>query len=597
MTFNPNAELVIDVVNAKFLITCPLWANDLVRDLPSRRFDKARKGWAAPILKQNVDFLRKRLVKVPGVRLTDAAKAALDGFDSKLKVLRTGDGFPSWYRFKREPRKHQQQALDRGYGAKAFALFMDMQTGKSKTAIDMVAAHRMEGHITGVLVLTKLALRYNWKGHFEADCPIPYSICLPTTDREREFDAWLKQPHDFKVMVVGWESLSAGRMSELCRRFMAYPGRAIIGDETTFITGHKSIRTDVTIELGRMAEYRYALTGTPALEGPMNLYTQFEYLDPNVIGIGDFYAFRNRYAIMGGYMREVGRSGKKIPTQIVGYQNLDELMELIAPYVFQITKKEAYDLPPKRYQTRTVQLLKAQREVYDRIKKEGVLTLKGGEDHVLKNVLEVMLRLHQVAGGYGVTPREERYWGRDQNGQPVEKIRMHYDPYPLVPPAHNPKIIETLDVVREAKHKQGIIWVTYRHEIDDIVKLLKGDYRVGQLHGGVKERDRQPVVDAFKAGDIQWMVANPATGGMGYTMMASEVNVFYNNTFKAIDRAQAEDRAWGDGQTKSGMWIDIAAERTVDLTILKALAVKQDLSEFVRHRINEAINLLDGEVK
>ena len=33
----------------------------------------------------------------------------------------------------------------------------------------------------------------------------------------------------------------------------------------------------------------------------MNLFMQFEYLDPNIIGIGDYYAFRNRYAIMGGY--------------------------------------------------------------------------------------------------------------------------------------------------------------------------------------------------------------------------------------------------------------------------------------------------------
>lgn len=598
MTFSPSAPMVVDAEDGKFVIRCPVWANDLVRDLPSRRFSKAQRAWTAPILKQNVEAVKK-MVAMPGVRTTDAAVLAIAAFETKLAGLRSKDGFPSWYKFKREPRKHQMLALNRGYGAKAFALFMDMQTGKSKTSIDMTVAHRMEGHITGVLILTKLSLRQNWKGHFEKDCPIPYSMHLPFTDREREFDAWLAKPHDFKVMVVGWESLSAGKMIEFCRRFMAYKGRAIIGDETTFITGHKAQRSEFAVELAHMAEYRYALTGTPALEGPMNLYMQFEFLDPDIIGIGDFYAFRNQYAMMGGYMRPVGNAGKKIPTKIIGYQNLDELMNLIAPHAFQITKAEAYDLPPKRYQVRTVEITPKQREMYRKVKSEGVLQLKGGEEHVLQNILEVALRLHQVTGGYGVMPREERYWGRDpKTKEPIEKVRMKYDPYRLMDPTDNPKIRELNDVIVEAKHKQGIIWAVYRHEIEDIVALMrKSGLKVGELHGGVPERERQPQVDAFERGDVQWIVGNASTGGMGYTMMASEVNIFYNNTFKAIDRVQGEDRAYGDGQTKSGIWIDIVAEKTVDVLIMKALEAKQDLAEFVRYRINEAINLLDGEVK
>lgn len=597
--FNPTEQMQVDLHTngSMFLVRCPLWANEIIRDVPSRRWSKSARAWTVPVLRQNVEAVR-RIMQMPGVHTTVRAKEAVNTYQDKIDGMRRNTGgFPSWYKFKRPPRAHQQRALDKGYGLRAFALFMDMQTGKSKTAIDLTTAHRMEGHIDGTLILTKLSLRGNWLQVLADDCPIPYSAYLPYTDREREFDQWLDKPHDYKVMIVGWESLSAGGMIELCRRFMAYPRRAIIGDETTFISGHKAQRSLYAVELAKAAAYRYALTGTPAAEGPMNLYMQFEYLDPNIIGIGDFLAFRNRYAIMGGFMRPVGNSGKKVPTQIVGYQDLDELTGIIAPHSFQVLKKDAYDLPPKRYKRHEVQITDAQRAMYRKVKSEGVLAQRDGSEMILQNVLEVALRLHQITGGYGVTPREHRYMGLDKDRKPIEKVKTIYEPYAIVTPDKNPKIQELLAVTDEAKHKQGIIWVVYQHEIAAITEQLRlRKLRIGELHGKIAERDRQPMVNEFNKGNLQWVVANAATGGMGFPMMASEVNIFYNNTFKNIDRAQAEDRAYGDGQTKSGIWIDIIGNKTVDALIMAALAQKQDLSDFIKHRIGEAIKLLDGEL-
>ncbi len=593
MSFNPSQKLVIDATGKGLAISCPFWANDLVRDLPNRRWNRSARVWMVPLIKQNVERVLV-IASNAGVEMTDGAKKAIDAYLAQASCARGAPGsqFPSWYKYKTEPRKHQAEALNKGYGLKAYGLFLPMQTGKSKTAIDLSAAHRMEGNIKAVLVFCKLTLRKNWSQQFQLHCPIPYSMYLPATEREAEFTRWLQLKHDFKVMVVGWESLSQGGMKDLVEQFMLVygPKVAVIGDEVTYIANSDSDRSERAYRLAHMGEYRYALTGTPAIEGPMNLYGIFEFLDTNIIGLGDFYAFRNRYAIMGGYMREVA-PGKKIPTKIVGYQQLDELVNLIAPYTYQRKKEDIIDLPPKRRQLRTPQITKAQRDAYDAIRKEGVIKWKGGE-RAVQNVLEVMLRLHQVTGGWGVKPYEKKWTGVD--GEP--KVKTLYEPFMLVKPEANPKMIDLMDVVQQSRQSQGIIWVVYRHEIDAICQLLRAqNLRYGELHGGVKEFDRQPIVDEFQRGNLQWMVANASTGGMGYTMMASEVNVFYNNTFKAIDREQAEDRAWGEGQTKSGIWIDIAAERTVDNTILAALGEKKDLSEYVRERMDRAIELLSGE--
>jgi hypothetical protein len=590
-----SAKLLIAAGKNNHLnVTCPIWANELVQNLPSRRWSKKDRAWEVPIIRQNIDGIQS-LAKMGGVEMSAEAESLIKNYeDSAVKAIEgRSTGMPHWYRFKTEPRKHQARGLNKVYGLNAAALFMEMQTGKSKTAIDLVACHRMEGHIHGVLVFSKLSLRKNWVIQFEQHCPIPVSIHLPYTDKERTFNNWMASDHDFKVMIVGWESLSAGRMYDFCERFMLNTLKsAIIGDESTYIAGHQAERSKKTVALGRMAEYRYALSGSPSLEGPMQLYMQYEFLDPNIIGIGDFYAFRNRYAVMGGYVPKEGPHRGK-PTEIVGYQNLEELSGLIAPFTFEVTKNDAYDLPPKRYERRTVELSKEQRAVYKKVKSDKVLVIPGKEDKAIQNVLELALRLHQVTGGYGVNPREEVRF--DAHGNPKPKI--FYDPIELIAPAKNPKIMEVRAIVEETRRKkQGIIWAAYRPEIAAIVWALEAmGLKVGQLHGGVPEADRQPMVTEFQRGGIDWIVGNAGTGGMGYTIMASEVNIFYNNTFKAIDRVQAEDRAWGDGQTKSGVWIDVVAENTIDELVLKALGQKQDVSEFVRQNLKEAIRLLDGE--
>ena len=584
-------DVDFDPSDNRLVVRCPFYANDLISDLPSYRWSKAKRAWLVPLIRKNVEALQAPKLK-PYLSVTDAANEAILKLNSAVAVSRDRVSFPAWYKFKTEPLPHQRKALDKGYSLRSYAIFMDTQTGKSKTAIDLCAAHRMEGGITAILILVKLSLRKNWLRQFNLHCPLPFDFYMPHTSKEREYRKWLDKPHDLKVLAVGWESLSAGRMFDLCKSFMMQPKVAVIGDETTYIAGHKAIRSKRSIELSGMAEYKYALTGTPILEGPLNLFMQFEYLDPNIIGIGDFYAFRNRYAVMGGYRDP--KTNK--PMQVVGYQNLEELSETVAPFTFQAFKHEVTKLPPKRYEERTVTLTKAQRVLYDKIKNDGAFMPKGAkEEVVLKNVLGVALRLHQVAGGYAVKPRIVRKFTRD--GDAIEKTV--WDPVEIIQPRDNPKVIEIMETIEEmGKHKQGLVWCVYLPEIGAMQWALKHmGLTFGELHGGILEPDRQPNVDRFEKGDYQFILGNASTGGMGYTMMSSQMNMFYSNTFKMIDRAQAEDRAYGIGQTRAGIWVDYTAESTIDQTILAALADKKDVADYVRERISYASKLLDGDIE
>jgi hypothetical protein len=61
------------------------------------------------------------------------------------------------------------------------------------------------------------------------------------------------------------------------------------------------------------------LTGTPVTKGPEDVFSQFKFLDPYILGYESFYSFRARYCIMGGFEQK----------QIVGYEHVDELIKML----------------------------------------------------------------------------------------------------------------------------------------------------------------------------------------------------------------------------------------------------------------------------
>lgn len=580
---NKQIQIEFDKKTNKLLVRCPFWANDLMHDMPARRWQKGIRAWMAPLTRKNVEFIRDRIMKNEYAEVSDDAIAAMDKLTMAASRNLALTGFPAWYKFKTEPRKHQRAALNKLYGMPATASFMIMRAGKTKTEIDTACALRMEGKIDSLMIVCKLSVRRTWVNEFAAHAPdgVPYNIHLPHTGKLgwREFDEWVRAGHDFPVLIVGLESLSQGGMIDIARAFMMGKTKARMTiDESSLIAGHNSIRTDACIELGRLATYRSILTGTPHEESPLLLYSQFEFLDTNIIGIGDWYAFKNRYAVMGGYHVEM-KNGVKRPVQVVGYQNLEELTKLIAPYTFEVGEGDL-DLPPKEYTRRYVQLTKKQRDLYDQIRREKEYTFKG-QSVVIENVLELILRLHQVVGGHTVTKSLD------------ERGRKKSEPHVIVGPDTNPKVVELVAIAGEALTQQGVAWCAYKSEIAQCVEALRrAGKRVGEIHGGVPEGQREQIRRAFQGKKLDWLVGNTTTGGMGLDLSAANIIVYFSNTNKLVDRTQSEERPRAIGKASGILVVDIIAEKTVDDVYMNSIEMKQDLREYVRTRLREALALL-----
>ena len=556
------------IKSAKFVLTVPFGMNEHVRGIPNRRFNPTKKVWTAPLIRVNVNFF----ASLGNNTLWTFSKEARLAIDTAIEEYKNGPplskGFPDWYKFKTEPRIKQMDALNFSYGKKAVALFMDLRTGKSKVIIDTIAAMYMENVNQAALIVCPLSIRNNWVREFETHSPVPVNIHILDASKGKKFDEWDRNSAKLdgpKVLMVGMESLAAGRAMKYCEQFVSHNSVVMIIDESSKIKNHAAIRTKNCISLAKQCDHRYILTGTPIANSIVDLYAQFQFLDPDIIGIGDNYTFRQRYCLLGGYENR----------QIIGYQNINELMELIKPHVYSVTQTEVFDsLPVKNFMVREVTLSGEQKRLYTQMRDSKMVATDDLELRV-KNCLEKALRLQEITGGF------VSYANEDTNVKDkFNRIRIE---------GNNPKLEELMSCVDETIGSI-IIWAQYRDEIKLIVSELAAKYgaeQVVELHGGVSEEDRAVGIAAFQSKTARFLVGNTATGGMGLTLTAADTMIYYSISFNYIDRFQSLERMFHDSK-KDLFIVDIVAVDTIDISIMEALQAKESMAEYVRRSI--AIN-------
>lgn len=555
-----NIIIDYDGKRGQFVIECPFYLIDKIRGIPNRRWHPNRKLWTAPGIRMNVMHIKDSL---SGAMFSESARQYVDSYQPKKPII---SNFPAWYKFKTEPRPYQLAGMHKTYGLRTTGLFMDMRTGKTKVEIDKHFAMRMENLIDRVLLVCPLSIRKNWVRELEKHAPFEADVFLLDASKPKVFTEWNLTKSDFKWLIVGVESLASGSAIEYCKKFLGVTTRSsCIVDESSKIKNYQANRTKACISLGRMAEYRTVMTGSPIANGPMDLFAQFEFLDPDILGVGDFYSFRNRYAIMGGYENK----------EIIGYQHLDELIEIISPFIYQVRQKDVLQIPDKIRLTREVQLNPEQVRLYKQMKRTKAVKTADRELTV-QNTLEHMLRMQEITSGVVTYDNPDATSGKD-------KYTKH------VIPGTNPKVKELIEITKEYVGPT-IVWCVFRSELGMVAEALRkeyGDDQVVELHGGVDETDRDVNVNVkFQGLKSRFIVGNAATGGMGLTMDKAEVMVYMSNTHNFIDRYQSEERATGGDKTVGVAVIDIVAEGTVDGLICEALGEKKDVSEYVRGSID-----------
>lgn len=562
--------------NNKFYIECPFSENTFVDGMMSKRFHKGSRVWHALPVRLNAEYIKNMGPKFK-VIMSPEAESEVSNILKKFGAR--DEDFPDSYQFKLKPLPHQLIGMKKAYPVSTMAILADVGTGKTKVALDIAYARYATGKINKVLVIGLVSIKYNWQDEIIKNLGEKQNIHVLETSGpgKKRYEDWLGSK-GLQWLIIGVESLSAGSAFELCSKFVD-KNTMIILDESTSIKTHNSTRTEKCIELGKKVKYKTIMTGTPITQGLIDFYSQFEFLDPNIIGVGDFYSFRNRYTVMGGYDNKI----------IIGYKNVEELTNILEPYVFQVRKRDVLkDLPESSYINRIVEMTKEQVDLYKELKNNMRIQL---EDKTLtvQNVMNMMQRFSEITGGY------ISYGVENTNPFTKEKKPIIYQKQRL---KTAPKCIELMNFISECNNDESIIiWAVGKMEIEIIEEALKkkhGENCLVLMHGGIKGEERFENLNKFNRGESRFLLGNQKSGGIGLNMTISHIMVYYSNDFSLEKRLQSEGRIERIGQKHTMLYVDIMCKGSIDLKVRAALKDKNDFAEIIRSSFNDGglLNLI-----
>ena len=130
-------------------------------------------------------------------------------------------------------------------------------------------------------------------------------------------------------------------------------------------------------------------------------------------------------------------------------------------------------------------------------------------------------------------------------------------------------------------------------EIEAIKAMLekkKLGYRL--IYGATKDRAEQ-VKDFQENSDVKVFVGQLQTTGMGLTLTAASVAVFYSLDFSYANYEQSRARIHRIGQKEKCLYIHLVAKNTVDEKIMNALKHKGDIAKLM---VDNWRTLLHGEI-
>ena len=466
------------------------------------------------------------------------------------------------YKFKTKPFKHQFDAFMNSKDKEAYALFMEQGTGKSKVIIDNISYLFRKGSIDTAIIAAPKGVYRNWyasefKTHMPEDVVQFSKVCIwspiETKKNIEELTSFLKESEKLRFFIVNIEALSTDKGKNYLHRLLNTGNTFFCIDESTTIKHRTARRTKNVLKLGKMAKYRRVLTGTPVTQGPLDLWSQMNFLDEYILQ-NSFYAYRNAYCVI-----RRRRTSTHSFDEVVGYQRLEELQEILKPYSFRVTKDECLDLPPKIRLKREIELNRDQKRLYHTLRKRAILELESEKLVTAPLIITRILRLQQILCGF------------IKSDDGTEEII----------PGTNPRLEELLDVLEET---QGgvIIWATFRRTIQMIYDALAKKYgasKVATYYGETESEMRQEIVEKFQAGEIKYFIGQPRTGGYGLTLTNAKTVIYFNNTYDMEVRLQSEDRAHRIGQKDKVTYIDFVCPNTIDEKILETLSNKKKLAD------------------
>lgn len=379
------------------------------------------------------------------------------------------------------------------------AVLLDMGLGKSVitlTAIEEMMHDRFE--VSKVLVIAHLRVATNtWPTEikkWDHLKDITYSVAVGT---ETERKAALTAKADIYIINrenVQWLIEKSG---------IPFDFDMIVIDELSSFKSNQAKRFKSLVKMRPRVKRIVGLTGTPSSNGLMDLWAEFRLLD-----MGERLG---RY--IGQYRRAFFMPDKRNGDIIYSYKPLPGAEEAIYKRIGDITismrSKDYLKMPECVINEVPVRMEPHQKDLYEQLKQEMVISLKGSEINAA-NAAALSGKLLQMANGAVY----------DGMGEPFF--------------IHDEKLNALEDLIEGANGKPVLIAYWYKHDLDRI----KARFDVREI-----KTDRD--ITDWNAGNIPVAVIHPASAGHGLNLQAGgSTLIWFSLTWSLELYQQTNARPW-----------------------------------------------------
>jgi len=503
------------------------------------------------------------------------------------------------------PWKHQADAFERSRDQRLAALFFEMRTGKTKVVID-TAGYQYTRFIEAggwgarprplvgldalLVVAMPSGVPANWAEEIETHLPdnIPRQTLVwkATQANTKRFLARFTDLCAFQglaCLLANGEATTTPAFKALAYKFLRRRRALVVADETTLLMakpGNKRAITLLAVSRQQGAVMRRILDGTPVGDGgPFDYYTQFKFLSPKILGFDRFETFKTYHGeFEPGFNHNTNTEYKTL----IGYRNVPELQEKIAPYVYRVRRQDCFDLPPKIYQKIRFPLSDAQREVYDDLKTKYQAEIDGVGKVSAPMVLTRLLRLQQIASNFWPETKHLTPCSICQGGgcEDCDGLGDYVETRAAKPIAQKDPRYETLrDTLK--KGEPTLVWARFTRDVD-VILTLGAELGLSPVRydGKASADDKIAAKHAFTKGEAGLLVGNERSGGRGLKLPAKTI-IYYTNQFSLLTRLQSEDRAEFEGMAGSTGVLDFIAEDTIDEQIVESHRRKMKVVDYI----------------
>ena len=432
----------------------------------------------------------------------------------------------------------------------------DMGLGKTVQTLAHILTEKQSGRLTApALVIAPTSLMDNWQQEAMRFAPELRVLVLQGKQRLEQFE----QIGQFDLVLTTYALLP--RDEEHWRRHAFH---LLILDEAHYIKNPRSKVAQSAALLN--ARHRLCLTGTPVENHLGELWAQFHFLLPGLLG--DEKAF-NR-----DFRQPIEKHGDAARRALLGRR--------IKPFLLRRTKdKVAKELPPKTEMLRSVTLSAAQRDLYENVRlvmdkkvREEVAKKGVARSHIV--ILEALLKLRQAC----CDPRLLK------TGAPEAEEAAEVAEVPSA------KLLELLEMVDELRQEDRRILVF--SQFTSMLALIAAELRqrdIGYTMLTGATLDRAEAVRRFQDGEVPVFLISLKAGGVGLNLTAADTVIHYDPWWNPAAESQATDRAWRIGQDKPVFVYKLIAKGTVEESIQLLQQKKADLAQAMLSPEGETQNI------